>query len=174
MSEVRAATIGAASGFVGVLAGAFVTGYFTYKVALIQLRQATITTAATSALSVRATLAERASDFFLANQVFLQELEAEKPSLEKVSVAVDSLSKARGTLSPLLDGDLLIACDGVADSARLIARMETLEAGEKALKEYKEAYQAFLILYLRLRRNLEESAQLNLTHSQIKDGHLSR
>lgn len=169
MSDARAATIGAVSGLLGALAGAIATGYFTYKVALVQLRQTEVAIAATSALSVRATLADRAAEFFLANQMFLQELDADKPSLEKVSSAVESLNRARGTLSPLLDGDLLIACGDVAESAKLIARMENLEDGEKALKKYNAAYATFVTLYLRLRRSLEESAQLNLMTSQIKD-----
>jgi hypothetical protein len=173
MSEVKAAAmIGALSGLVGVLAGAGISGYATYKVAQLQLQQTQMSTAATSALSVRATLAEKASEFFMANQLFLQELQAEKPSIQKVSDAVDALDKARGSLSPFLDADLLTACGDVADSARLIARMDTLQEGEHALERYKEAYQSFTLLYLRLRRSLEKSSQLDVTRSQMKDEYL--
>jgi hypothetical protein len=170
MSEaLRTAGISAASGIVGVVVGALVSGFFAYKISQVQLQQAMMSTAASSALSVRSTLAEKASAFFLANQSFLAEIQNEKLDVAKARSAAEELNKARSNLSPYLDADLLIACEDVADNVRVMVSNVDSEERTKAFHAYTTAYKSFVTLYLRLRRSLEASAQLNVVSSQIAD-----
>lgn len=168
MSDTKAALISAFSGLLGVVAGAGVTAYTTLELANLQLAQSKLATAAESALSIRTTLAEKASAFFLANQNFLDEFRAEKIDLEKLRVASKEISDARSGLTPYLDADLLIACDQMADSVHTMLRGATADS-EDALKQYQDSYKEFMKLYLRLRRDLEKQAQLDLLKSQVRD-----
>lgn len=168
MSEaLKTAQISAVSGLVGVLVGAVISGFFAYKIAQIQLQQSVMTTAAASALNVRSTLADKAAAFFEANQSFLVGLQTKPFDYEKVKASANALDKARSSLTPYLDADLLIACEEVADSVRTVVSDPDIDTRHKAFETYKAAYKNFVSLYLGLRRELERSAQLNVVESQI-------
>lgn len=164
--SAKTAAISAVSAIIGALAGAFVSGYFAYQIADVQFRQSKMSTAAQSALAVRNTLAEKVATFVLANQAFLYAFDQDEPNLDRVRAAAMALDKARAELTPYLDADLLIACNQVADSVQSLLR---LDAEGSELETYRIAYKEFMNLYLRLRRDLERHAQLDLMESQISD-----
>lgn len=166
--ESKAAS--ALSGAFGVLVGAVVTGWFSYQVANIQLKQAIMTTAAESALSVRNTLAEKAAALFLANESFLRAIRERPLNISMVEDSITELDKARSNLAPYLDADLLLACEGMAENARLMFSDGLKEEEvEKYVDAYRQSFDRFTILYLRLRRDLEKNAQLDVLSSQLID-----
>lgn len=167
--ELKIGLISAFSGVLGGVAGALASGYFAFQVANIQLKQAVMSTTAASALSVRSTLAEKAASFFEANQKFLTELRVESDNQTKLRDSLADLDKARANLSPYIDADLLASCDALAISARMISAARNRKESDDAYDAYTAAYGQFTTLYLRLRRSLEEKAQLNLLDAQIAD-----
>lgn len=171
MSDGRAATIGALCGFVGVIMGALVAGVAAYKVAEVQLKQAEMSTRAASALNMRATLSEKASAFFAANEQFLYEVMSDETSKAAILAAAKSISTESSKLLPYLDGDLFVACGNINLSVQALVKVGEVGAVDRksALDKYDDSYQKFLKLYLRLRRELERNAQVNVVDSQIDD-----
>ncbi len=168
--ELKTTIVGALAGAIGVLVGAIATGYFSYKVANVQFKQAIMTTAAASALSVRNTLAEKAAAFFLANEAFLRAVRERPLDRSMIRDSITELDKARSNLAPYLDADLLLACEGMAESARLMFSGDLKEGeGEQYIDGYKLSFNRFTTLYLSLRRDLEKHAQLNVLASQLID-----
>ena len=170
MSDKSTALISAMSGLLGVLAGAVIAVFGTVKVAEMQLAQAALTTRASSALSMRSVLAEKAAPFFVANEEFQGSLGEKNPQPKKIIAAANKARSAISQLYPYVDADLLAACYGVSIGlARFSSAGEIDRQG--AFHDYADAYKKFQLLYLRLRRELEKNAQVEVISSQIDDSY---
>jgi hypothetical protein len=171
MSDRSVALIAASSALLGAIAGAAVAAFGAIKVAEVQLQQAMINTQATSALSMRTTLAEKSALFFSANEDFLLLVSNTDATPDAITSSANKVSSAASQLYPYLDGDLLNAGRDISNSvSTLVRRGEVgLPARQKAADDYRAAYKSFQTLYLRLKRKLEKSALVDVVDVQIAD-----
>lgn len=168
MSDTRAAAVGAIFGVGGVIVGALITGFVAVKVANMQLQQAEMTTRASSALIIRAALTEKATGFFAANEAFISSMNAKGATKESLVAAAEVLHVEASKLYPYLDSDLLVACSEMNnDVADVIKQAEARGELKTVLGNYDLSYRKFLRLYLNLRRELERSALVDVSGSQI-------
>ncbi|MDR7109235.1 hypothetical protein [Pseudomonas frederiksbergensis] len=168
MSDVRAAAVGAFFGVGGVIVGALITGFVAVKVANMQLQQAEMTTRASSALTIRAALTEKATGFFAANEAFISSVNTKGATKDSFVPAAELLHIEASKLYPYLDSDLLVACSEMnADVAEVIKQAQAGGDLKLVLGNYDLSYRKFLRLYLNLRRELERSALVDVSLSQI-------
>ena len=171
MSDKSVALIASSSALLGAIAGAAVAAFGSIKVAEMQLAQAAMNTQATSALSIRATLAEKSAVFFGANEDFLLMVENIESKPDEITASANKVSTAASQLYPYLDADLLNAGRDIATSVSGLVRRGDVTKAERqaAADKYKAAYQRFQLLYLRLKRTLEKSALVDVVDVQIAD-----
>jgi hypothetical protein len=171
MSDKSVALIASSSALLGAIAGAAVAAFGSIKVAEMQLAQAAMNTQATSALSIRATLAEKSAVFFGANEDFLLLVSNVESKPDEITASANKVSTAASQLYPYLDADLLNAGRDIAISVSGLVRRGDVTKAERqaAADNYKAAYQSFQMLYLRLKRTLEKSALVDVVDVQIAD-----